>query len=169
MTTIAQRARWVAPGRKGTSPVQFQDGGTPEQRDHWTETDFNWHLREALKQQGYRATHIRETDEPGKADVLVYSQELGSAYPDRPTGLTVINAWLELKIDNDVGTIRAGQKQFMRDHWTLGHNAMFVMRDRKTAMIVIRQGDLKGRTMTVLDNPYRVNWQEVFQAFKSRR
>lgn len=154
MTTKAQQARFPAASTKR--------GGTVAERDHWSETDFNWHMRMALQEQGYRATHIRETDEPGKADLLVYQY-----CDDHDT--VEIEAWLELKIHNEVSGIRTGQREFMRDHWHMGHNAMFVMRDRKTALLVIRQGDLKGRTMSVDDDPYKVNWQEVIQAFRSRK
>jgi hypothetical protein len=144
----------------------FLRGGTVEQRNNWTETDFNWHMRQALQDQGYRAMHIRETDTPGTADLLVYKM-----YPQMTpeSTLIVIEAWLELKIDNNVKKdIRPGQREFMRDHWNMGQNALFVMRDRKTELLVIRQGDLKGRIKQVSDNPYEVKWLEVFKAFKTR-
>lgn len=159
MTTRAQQSRPL------TIPA-FLRGGTPEQRDNWTETDFNWHMREALREQSYHAFHIRETDEPGKADLIVYK-----GYPqlDGAGPLVCLEAWLELKIQNDIKHIRPGQKEFMRHHWELGRNAMFVMRDRKTGLLVIRQGDLKGRIMQTDDNPYVVKWAEVIQAFKSRQ
>lgn len=146
---------------------------TPEQRDRWSETDYNWHCREALMTQGCRALHIREAHEVGVADLLVYRQEAARVIIDGKTMLSedlqVISAWLELKIVNDLGEIRPAQKEFMRDHWRLNKNAMFVMRDTKVHMTAIRQGDLKGRVMMVHEDPYQIQWQEVFQKFKSRK
>jgi len=131
----------------------------------WSETDWNWHMREALRSQGYHAFHIRETDEPGKADLIVYHPTLQEGFGSP----MVIDAWIELKKDNHIADIRPGQRQFMREHWEMSHNAIYVMFDRKVGMLAARQGDLKGRVKMLPPYPYATKWQEVFQAFKSRR
>ncbi len=142
---------------------------------NWTETDWNWHMRKALEAQGFRTFHIREASETGVADLVVY--QVRPAYVHREEGntalsavdLQVIDAWLELKKANDLSEIRSSQKEFMREHWRAGHNAMFVMFDRKVGMLAVRQGDLKGRVKMYLPCPYNVSWADIFAHFKARK
>lgn len=154
----------------GQAPYGAQ---TPEQRDQWAETtDMNRHLRQALKMQGLRVLHISETGtETGTADLLVYDmQRRLTGVVDREfTDLQVIRGWLELKIENDVNSIRPAQREFMRDHWREGRNAIFVMRDRRMDMFALRQGDLKGRVTMVPSDPYDVNWSAIFERFRARK
>lgn len=134
-----------------------------------TETDFNFHMRDALMGQGFNAIHVRETNEPGKADLLVYEmggQPIAGVYHDQ-----VICAWLELKMTPETtgSNIRPAQREFMRQHWQVARNALFVMYDPKTDLLVLRQGDLRGSTGMVQSNPFKVNWREVFERFKRRK
>jgi hypothetical protein len=150
---------------------------TIEQMARWTETDWNWHVRGALRAQGFRSFHIREASETGVADLVVYRtydviEINGAPLAKGPT--QVIEAWLELKVDNDKERYarddrKASQRQFMREHWQQGHNALFVMFDRKVGMLAVHQGDLKGRVKMCPPYPYAVNWQEVFDSFKARK
>lgn len=141
---------------------------TVAQMSNWTETDFNWHMREALRAQGHCAFHIREASETGVADLIVYD------YVDQPrVQAQVIEAWVELKVNNDKAAYqrderKASQRQFMREHWNAAHNAIFVMMDRKVGMLAAHQGDLKGRVKMLPMSPYSVDWQAVFSHFKSR-
>lgn len=160
---------------------------TLEQMARWTETDLNWHMREALRAQGRHAFHIREASDVGVADLIVYKSvdvyvPMGYAIP-KPEGRTVItgsctlqviDAWIELKIDNDKAAYmrddrRAGQRAFMREHWNHARNAIFVMLDRKVGMLAAHQGDLKGRVKMLPLSPYSVDWSAVFAHFRARR
>lgn len=152
--------------------VQIPSTYTPDQMHGWTETDWNWHMREALKIQGFRVFHIREASETGIADLIVYNKiEFPLTVPGQGRELQVISAWLELKANNvkTVPHIRPAQVQFMRDHWRIGRNALFVMYDRTVRMLAIHQGDLKGRVKMLPQSPYATRWQEVFDHFKTRR
>lgn len=148
---------------------------TLEQMLRWTETDLNWHMREALRVQDYRAFHIREASETGVADLIVYrAQRVTGIQPAEFTDLQVIDAWIELKKDNDKATYlrderKASQRQFMREHWDVGRNAIYVMMDRKVGMLAAHQGDLKGRVKMLPLSPYSVDWPAVFAHFKARR
>ncbi len=148
---------------------------TQEQMLNWTETDFNWHMREALRAQHFRTFHIREASETGVADLVVYSKHpwLGT-----PTGeqvdLQVIDAWVELKVENNKAKYcmdprKASQRQFMKEHWQQGQNAIYVMMDRKVGMLAAHQGDLRGVVKMLPMSPYSVDWQAVFAHFKARR
>lgn len=145
---------------------------TLEQMGHWTETDWNWHMREALRAQGFRTFHIREASETGVADLLVYGAGgniVAGKYEDQ-----VVRAWLELKKDNDKEAYakdprKASQREFMREHWREARNAMYVMFDRKVGMLAVYQGDLKGRVSMLPAYPYANNWQEVFNHFRIRK
>lgn len=134
------------------------------------ETDFNWHMRQALMDQGFRTLHIREANETGVADLVVYESLANVAQPHEYMNYQIIRAWLELKMEWDprFGNVRTGQKEFMRDHWRIGKNALFVFRDLPNMVLRVRQGDLKGREIQVTDDPYGVRWQEVFARFKRR-
>lgn len=144
---------------------------TVGQMSTWTETDWNWHIREALRAQGFRVLHIRETNETGVADLIVYRgvQIPGVKY-DGSINLQTIAAWLELKVDNSKSTsnIRPAQREFMREHWSESQNAMFVMFDHKAGKLAVHQGDLKGRVKMLPAYPYTTRWQEVFTHFKNR-
>lgn len=142
---------------------------TSDQMHNWTETDWNWHFRMAMQDQGFRSFHIREASETGVADLIIYSKGgeiAGGQYLDQ-----VIRCWMELKTENSKApsNIRAGQVQFMRDHWRVGRNALFVMYDRKVRMLAVHQGDLKGRVKMLPQSPYATRWQEVFDHFKARK
>lgn len=146
---------------------------TVEQMLHWTETDFNWHMRRALQSQGFRTFHIREASETGIADLIVYSEQ-GVGVDTPVARRQVVDAWIELKKDNNKAAYimdpkRAAQRQFMREHWRIGHNAMFVMMDRKVGMLAVHQGDLCGRVKMYPLCPYNVKWAEVFAHFKARK
>lgn len=160
---------------------------TLAQMERWTETDWNWHVRQALTTHAYRTFHIREASETGVADLLVYQRaevyvSMGEALP-KPEGLRVvtesctlqiIEAWIELKAENDKAQYqadprKASQRQFMREHWSMGHNAIFVMFDRKVGMLAVHQGDLRGRVKMLPASPYSVDWPAVFAHFKARR
>lgn len=143
---------------------------TLEQMERWTETDWNWHMREALRIQGFRTFHIREASETGVADLIVYKR----MFPGDSTCTQKIHAWLELKKDNDKVAYsrdvrKAAQRQFMREHWREARNALYVMFDRKVGMLAVHQGDLNGRVKMLPVYPYAINWQEVFDHFKARR
>lgn len=136
---------------------------------NWTETDLNWHMREALRAQNFRAFHIREASETGVFDLVVYGPGgtiAGGQYKDQ-----VIHAWVELKMENSKtdSNVRSSQREFGRDHWQVGRNAIFVMLDRKVGMLAAHQGDLKGRVKMLPASPYSVDWQAVFAHFKARR
>lgn len=145
---------------------------TVEQMLNWTETDLNWHMRYALQAHSFRTFHIREASETGVADLIVYGPGgtiAGGEYKDQ-----VIQAWVELKRDNDKAAYlrderKASQRQFMRDHWNVGRNAIYVMMDRKVGMLAAHQGDLKGRVKMLPLSPYSVDWPAVFAHFKARR
>jgi hypothetical protein len=161
-----------------------------DQMCRWTETDLNWHMREALRAQGYRTFHIREASDTGIADLIVYRQFAevdGRVYrPEEPkpfggtwgegiaNPLQVIDAWVELKIDNDKEAYlrddrKAAQRGFMREHWQAARNAIYVMFDRKVGMLAAHQGDLRGRVKMLPASPYSVDWSAVFAHFKTRR
>ena len=145
---------------------------TMEQMLNWTETDWNWHMRKALEQQGFRTFHIREASETGIADLIVYRMggfPVGGRHIDQ-----VIEAWIELKKDNDKTSYekdprKAAQRQFMREHWQESRNAIYMMFDRKVGMLAVYQGELRGRVKMLPAYPYANNWQEVFAHFKSRK
>ena len=145
---------------------------TVEQMCNWTETDLNWHMRETLRAQGYRAFHIREASDVGVADLIVYGPGgaiAGGKYLDQ-----VIDAWVELKIDNDKEAYlrddrKITQRGFMREHWQVARNAIYVMFDRKVGMLAAHQGDLKGRVKMLPASPYSVDWRAVFAHFKTRK
>lgn len=144
---------------------------TTRQMSAWTETDWNWHIRKALRSQGFRVLHIRETNETGVADLLVYRKiRVTGISPAEFTDLQTIAAWLELKVDNSKSTsnIRPAQREFMREHWSESQNAMFVMFDHKAGKLAVHQGDLKGRVKMLPAYPYTTRWQEVFTHFKNR-
>lgn len=143
---------------------------TTEQMLNWTETDLNWHMRYALQAQGFRTFHIREASETGVADLIVYSQDCVGQWGERQ----VIDCWMELKKDNDKAAYlrderKASQRQFMREHWNVGRNAIYVMMDHKVGMLAAHQGDLKGRVKMFPLSPYSVDWPAVFAHFKARR
>ncbi len=143
---------------------------TLEQMLRWTETDFNWHMREALRAQDRRTFHIREASETGVADLIVYRQTLQEGFGSPQ----VIDAWIELKSENNKAKYcmdprKASQRQFMREHWELGKNAIYVMFDRKVGMLAAHQGDLKGVVKMLPASPYSVDWPAVFAHFKARR
>lgn len=143
---------------------------TEAQMLNWTETDFNWHMREALRAQGRRVFHIREASETGVADLVVYHQTLQEGFGSPQ----VIDAWVELKAENNKAKYcmdprKASQRQFMKDHWELGRNAIYVMMDRKVGMLAAHQGDLRGVVKMLPMSPYSVDWQAVFAHFKARR
>ncbi len=154
---------------------------TEAQMLNWTETDFNWHMREALRAQGYRALHIREASETGVADLLVYRGNVPRAilHQEGPRKGTqeccqVIDAWVELKAENNKAKYcmdprKASQRQFMKEHWELDRNAIYVMMDRKVCMLAAHQGDLRGVVKMLPMSPYSVDWQAVFAHFKARR
>jgi hypothetical protein len=167
MTTVAQRAAVMS-----FDPAASFDKDPG--RAFMSETDWNWHIRRALSYQTFSALHIREASETGVADLIVYHTVEFTSGPQSVNGpMQKIDAWLELKVvqlgEKWDGSIRAGQKQFMRDHWRIGRNALFVMFDRKVDMLSIRQGDLKGRVKMYKPNPYTLDWQEVFNHFKTRK
>lgn len=139
---------------------------TPEQRASWTETDLNWHMRQALMEQGFRAIHVREANEPGVFDLLVYEQSAEGVGP-----LQIVRAWLELKMDRPAkpAKIEVSQKEFGRDHWRIGQNAMFCTYEVRADSMFLQQGDLKGRILEVSGDPRAVDWRAVFAKFKSRR
>ena len=148
---------------------------TEAQMLNWTETDFNWHMREALRAQDYRTFHIREASETGVADLIVYNM---TPWLTRPTGeqvdLQTVEAWIELKSENNKAKYqmdprKASQRQFMREHWQLAHNAIYVMMDRKVGMLAAHQGDLRGVVKMLPMSPYSVDWSAVFAHFKARR
>lgn len=149
---------------------------TTEQMLNWTETDLNWHMRYALQAQGFRTFHIREASETGVADLIVYKTPdytLIDAVHGRDT-TQAIYAWIELKRENDKAAYirderKASQRQFMRDHWLDGRNAIYVMMDHKVGMLAAHQGDLKGRVKMLPLSPYSVDWPAVFAHFKARR
>lgn len=151
---------------------------TEAQMLNWTETDFNWHMREALRAQNRRSFHIREASETGVADLIVYKTEIKLVLNsmDTPVGrepVQVIEAWVELKKDNDKTAYlrderKAAQRQFMREHWEMGRNAIYIMFDRKVGMLAAHQGDLKGRVKMLPASPYSVDWPAVFAHFKAR-
>lgn len=148
---------------------------TTDQMLNWTETDLNWHMRYALQAQGLRTFHIREASETGVADLIVYgpSNTLAMFAEDDARG-QVIHAWIELKRDNDKAAYirderKASQRQFMREHWNVGRNAIYVMMDHKVGMLAAHQGDLKGRVKMLPLSPYSVDWSAVFAHFKARR
>lgn len=162
MTTVAQRAAVLRPVKQIVSA---------EQRQVMSETDWNWQIRQALARQSKRSFHIREASEVGVADLIVYHNYMtASGTIER---FQVVDAWLELKVqrpgENWDSLLRPGQREFMRDHWRMGRNAMFVTYDRKVDMFAIRQGDLKGRVKMCGPDPYAINWQEVFDHFKARK
>lgn len=160
---------------------------TVEQMLNWTETDLNWHMRRALQAHGFRTFHIREASETGVADLIVYSPMRVDLPPGhaivKPEGervithscvLQSIDCWIELKRDNDKTAYirderKASQRQFMRDHWNVGRNAIYVMMDHKVGMLAAHQGDLKGRVKMLPMSPYSVDWPAVFAHFKARR
>lgn len=148
---------------------------TTEQMHNWTETDWNWHFREALQTQGFRCFHIREASETGIADLIVYRKiQVTGIKTAEFTDLQVIEAWIELKVENDKVRYerdprKASQRQFMRDHWRSNRNAIYVMYDRTVQMLAVHQGDLKGRVKMIPQSPYATPWQGVFDHFKSRR
>lgn len=162
MTTQAQQSATLA----YDSAAIFSQG-----RATMSETDWNWHIRQSLHKQGYRALHVREANETGVADLLVYRSLLTSS--GAIVHYQVIEAWLELKVvrigETGVDLIKPGQREFMRDHWRIGRNAMFAFYDRTVDMLEVRQGDLKGRVKMYKPNPYAINWQEVFAHFKARK
>ena len=136
----------------------------------WDETEWNRQMREALMMQGYRALHIKEAHETGVADLMVYSL----VYPQTWTedNIQTINAWLELKILTG-GTldsiVRPAQREFMRDHWSMCRNALFVTYELKRDMLSVRQGNLRGKVIMLKPDPYWVQWKEVFKQFRDRR
>lgn len=157
---------------------------TLAQMSNWTETDWNWHMRMALQAYQYNTFHIREASETGVADLIVYSTvdvvlPLGTAVPraegrrviKESCSVQVIEAWIELKTENSKSesNIRPGQREFMRHHWQDGHNALFIMFDRKVGMLAVHQGDLRGRVKMLPAYPYGVDWPAVFAHFKARR
>lgn len=142
---------------------------TEAQMLNWTETDFNWHVREALRAQNFRTFHIRETSETGVADLIVYHQTLQAGFGSPQT----IDCWMELKSENNKAKYcmdmrKASQRQFMKDHWELGKNAIYVMMDRKVGMLAAHQGDLRGVVKMLPMSPYSVDWPAVFAHFKAR-
>lgn len=153
---------------------------TEAQMLNWTETDFNWHMREALRAQDLRALHIREASETGVADLMVYRCNvprtmLHQEGPRKGTqeSCQIVEAWIELKSENNKAKYmmdqrKAAQRQFMREHWALGQNAIYVMMDRKACMLAAHQGDLTGVVKMLPMSPYSVDWPAVFSHFKSR-
>ena len=127
------------------------------------ETDFNWHMRQALLQQGYFAMHIREANYPGPADLIVYHNQ---------NEAQVIDAWVELKVGSDWSGIRPSQREFMRMHWALGKNAIYALLDKEAipyGAIRCLQGDEKRSELAVNVDPYKVKWEEVFRKFRQRK
>lgn len=163
MTTQAQRAATAS----FDAAAEFEKG-----RLSMTETDWNWHIRNALQKQGYRAFHIREASENGVADLIVYRQ-LRNLPRLMQCDLQVVEAWLELKVQRPTDRwddlVKPAQRELMRDHWRLARNAMFVTFDQTVYMLAVRQGDCKGRVKMYKPNPYTLNWQEVFAHFKARK
>ncbi len=153
---------------------------TEAQMLNGTETDVNWHMREALRAQDLRSLHIREASETGVADFMVYRSNVPRAMlhqEGRRKGqqeyCQIVEAWVELKAENNKAKYqmdqrKAAQRQFMREHWALNQNAIYVMMDRKVCMLAAHQGDLTGVVKMLPMSPYSVDWPAVFAHFKAR-
>lgn len=65
------------------------------------ETPFNAMVRAALKRQGLQCRHIRETENPGVLDLIIFKDHL-------------LVSWLELKVGDN--PLEASQEEFIKDH-----------------------------------------------------
>jgi len=65
------------------------------------ETEFNAEMRAALKRQGMKCMHVRETENPGVFDLLIYKD-------------TWLIAWAELKMSDN--KLEASQEEFAKYH-----------------------------------------------------
>jgi len=75
------------------------------------ETQFNAQLRKYLRARGFSVIHIKEADETGVFDLLVYK---GSR----------ILAWIELKMKDNV--VEVSQREFMREEKAKGIPCMII-------------------------------------------
>lgn len=107
--------------------------GIPALAEQLSETEFNARLRSLMRAQGLKAIHVREADEPGVLDLVVYQSE-------------ALYGWLELKVDNEA--VRTSQKEFLRDHrnsyvlryMSRSGNILVYRRNAETPMATVKIG-----------------------------
>ena len=102
-----------------------------------TETEFNRQMREVLRAQGMRCLHIREADQPGVLDLIVWTVIPLPRTPPR---------WLELKIGDE--EVRPSQVDFM---WGTADPARCIilrLRGDKKVDLEVPVPDSKGNFMS---------------------
>lgn len=90
-----------------------------------SETQFNAALRDVLRGQGLKVLHLRECDQDGPSDLIVWR------------GIMVL-AWAELKMNNE--PLRPSQKEFLREVGPAG-NAYVIRCFGSVQVLVLRNDD----------------------------
>ncbi len=86
---------------------------------------FNAELRSALRAQNLSCAHVRETDQPGFSDLLIWS-------------VAEIVGFVEIKIDG--AALEVGQREFLRKQDAAAGNAYVFDLDRKDGTIRMFRG-----------------------------
>lgn len=116
------------------------------------ETKFNAELRAVLRVQGLQALHIREADQPGVSDLVVWR------------GRALV-AWLELKIDDH--EVEPQQEQFQKDRLKEGAEAYIVrlIGVVPSQVMVARYSEVYREFVTIAIVPdfYKEDWAKFFK------
>ena len=117
-----------------------------------SETKFNAELRAVLRAQGLRALHIREADQPGASDLVVWQ------------GREIL-AWAELKVFPN--TAEPHQTQFLEERQVEGGNAYVITLmghvGRHHVQIAVLQFG-KWVVTDVVTNYHKYDWRSYFES-----
>lgn len=113
-----------------------------------TETEFNAAFRAVLRTQGLGGLHIREADQPGVSDLVVWQGRS-------------LQAWAELKVDDRA--VEPQQMQFLQERETESGSAYVIRFNNNTGLTYVARPLSTGLVMVdVFPNFRLVKWKEFF-------
>lgn len=113
------------------------------------ETKFNSDFRAVLRAQGLGNLHIREADEPGASDLVVWQ------------GRTIL-AWAELKVNDR--EVESQQYQFLMQRETEGGNAYVIRYSTTSGLVRVFRPIPEGyQLLEVVNNFGLEKWGPFFQ------
>lgn len=113
------------------------------------ETEFNAALRGTLRVQGLKALHIREADETGVSDLVIWQ------------GRTLV-AWAELKVDNH--ELEGAQHQFLLDREKESGNAYLIRFSNTSGLTRVSRPVAEGVLhVATVDNFRLTEWTAFFK------
>lgn len=118
------------------------------------ETEFNSKLRSVLRTQGLGVLHIREADQPGAADLVIWKDQR-------------LLAWVELKIGDH--EVEPQQWQFLEERVREGGEAYIIRlktdfgRPFAVTMAVVKGNNHEAPVLGKHMDFHRVSWNQYFQ------